>query len=176
MSASIGRFFTRAPRYLFRPHDHSLLRYATLATTGVSHTTLIHDLSETGLSFLCSFGVPPEEGEVLKLEFTVPGRKQIACFATVVRVEQRSVWSAENGDALFYLVAIQFRNLPFAHRRALQVGLQPRTRDSEDAIILDSEHRRHGYILTGMSALFIGILYWMCLTPDVILHLFKQLI
>lgn len=114
MSSALKRYYPRSPRYVLQPLDRTVLRFAQMQTRGISATTTITDVSESGLCFTLSSEAKPDEGDMLKVEFTVPGRGQIACFATVVRVEEKT--------GLTY-VGILFRNLPSGHRRILGEGL-----------------------------------------------------
>lgn len=124
MSSAASQYRPRSPRYVLRADDHTLMRFAGMETRGITMQAQVVDLSETGLSF--SIGTQsdaPEEGDMLKVEFTVPGRRQIACFATVVRVQTHSEWDPVLGSRSYRTVALQFRHLPKPHLRALQVGL-----------------------------------------------------
>ncbi|MEK7355987.1 MAG: PilZ domain-containing protein, partial [Bdellovibrionota bacterium] len=106
MSAA-RHYFSRSPRYVFGPEEESQLRFAGMNTRGVIHRAAIRDLSESGIAFALGQTEAPEEGELLKIEFPVPGRPSIACFATVVRVEARSDWDPEWGDRGHTLIGLQ---------------------------------------------------------------------
>lgn len=135
MSAA-RHYLSRSPRYVFRTEDSCLVRFAAMETKGTSARAIIRDLSESGLSFTLPITEDiltlPEEGSPLKVEFPIPGRTTIACFATVTRVEQRTEWVPEWGDRGFHLIALQFRHLPTLHLRAIQKGLQGRVHDEQD--------------------------------------------
>lgn len=131
MGSSAGKFLPRAPRYLLRPLDRNILRLKTSGTS-VSTFSEISDLSESGLSFDLTGGDPPREHEILKVEFTVPGQGQIACFATVTRVEAHVEDDGSSGKTV--RVAIRFRSLPRAHRRSLHESLSTRANVREGEI------------------------------------------
>ncbi len=131
MGANAGKFYPRAPRYLLRPLDKNILRYKTSGARGDALAATVTDLSESGLSFDLTGEDPPREREILKVEFTVPGRRQIACFATVTRVEAHVETDGSTGKSV--RVAIRFHDLPRAHRHSLRDGLADRIRDGETA-------------------------------------------
>jgi hypothetical protein len=153
MSAA-RKFIARPARYIFQASESHLIRFAPMETRGISAKAVIRDLSESGLSFTLPISEPidmlPDEGEPLKVEFPIPGRAQIACFATVTRVEQRTEWIPEWGDRGYHLIALQFRHLPTLHLRAIQNGLQGRT--SEDPELnFQTLKRTHAFAFAGMS-------------------------
>ncbi len=134
MQAKQRRYIARAPRYTFRPEDQGFLRFANMDTRGLTWHGAIRDLSETGLSFFLGEATAPEEGQMVKLEFSVPGRRQIACFATVMRVDEQKEWDAEwGGERVNKIVGVQFRHLPIAHRRAIQKGISGRVSPEEES-------------------------------------------
>lgn len=153
------RYHVRSPRYVLMADDLRLMRFAPMQTKGVIYSTQVSDLSETGLAFTLEAHEAPEEGDMLKIEFTVPGRKQIACFATVVRVDRMTDWSPDFGDRNYRLIGLQFRNLPEAHRRALRLGLEGRA--SEEVFQNWSAVRRKqiwsfsGVCLAACASLFV---------------------
>lgn len=123
----------RAPRFLFRTDDQSWMRFAPMDTRGGARIAKAMDLSATGLAFFLPDGVPanarPDEGDVVKIEFAPPALGPdvgtIACFATVIRVEEVVDWTPELGEVARTKVAVQFRHMPEAHARALQAALEP---------------------------------------------------
>jgi len=160
-------FVQRPPRYIFQTAESNLVRFAAMETRGISARAVIRDLSESGLSFTLpiteAIETLPEEGAPLKVEFPIPGRDQIACFATVMRVEQRNEWVPEWGDRGYHLIALQFRHLPNLHLKAIKQGLQGRVDDHDDA--LDGEQidfsqikRTHAFAFAAMTlALLVAI-------------------
>jgi hypothetical protein len=151
------------------------MRFAGMLTRNRAATARLRDLSETGLAFVLEnsdftkhiHGLP-DEGDMIKIEFTVPGRKQIACFGTVVRVEARTEWSPEFGDQPFLLIAVQFRNLPTLHLRAIQLGLQGRVAPDEQVInrfawtteFWYGSRQRHLISFAGLSVVLV-LVFWM---------------
>ena len=135
---SAARYYQRSPRYVFRPDDKSLMRFAGMDTKNVAAQANVRDLSETGLSFTIEGDSAPFENELLKIEFAVPGEgpkgRQIAWFATVVRVETRSNWNPETGDQKETLIALRFRQLPPPFQKAIQDSLGGKTNEEENIV------------------------------------------
>jgi hypothetical protein len=135
-----------------------------METRGISARAIIRDLSETGLSFTLPITEPietlPDEGVPLKVEFPIPGRDQIACFATVTRVEQRTEWVPEWGHRGYHLIALQFRHLPTLHLRAIKRGLQGRVHEEHD-ISFSSMKRTHAFAFSGLCLALVLVMFAM---------------
>ncbi len=166
MSAA-RQYFNRSARYVFQAQDGTLVRFAAMQTKGIAARAIIRDLSESGLCFTLpiteNVNDLPDEGTPLKIEFPIPGRSSIACFATVTRVEQRSEWIPEWGDRGYHLIALQFRHLPSLHLKAIQRGLQGRVSD-EPEFNFQKIRRLHAFAFTGMSLTLCLCFYAMTLT------------
>lgn len=115
----------RSPRYQLRGHDVTTARFKTLfkpSRSRVSETEVI-DISETGISFRIRESRAPRLGDVLAVEFRIPGGQQIACKAMVVRLEQIKDpnsglrWNERSYDQV--LAGLQFLDLPAAYKRTL---------------------------------------------------------
>jgi hypothetical protein len=166
MSAA-QQYLQRSTRYVFQTGDQTLMRFADMDTRGVKHSAAIRNLSETGLAFTFSseteYAAMPDEGEVLKIEFAIPGRKMIACFATVVRIEMKNEWDPEWGDRGYFIVGLQFRNLPTLHLRAIQLGLRGRV-DREPEFDWSADRRRHT-IAFSLAAVAMPFAMFVMATP-----------
>ncbi len=178
MSAA-RHYFPRSPRYVFQADDSNLVRFAAMETKGIASKAVVRDLSESGLSFTLPITenilTLPEEGSPLKVEFPVPGRSTIACFATVTRVEQRTEWVPEWGDRGFHLIALQFRHLPTLHLRAIQRGLKGRVQ-GESELDFANLKRSHTLAFCGMSLALSVCFYAMTFSAhgwSQIFHLFR---
>ena len=155
--SSAARYYQRAPRYVFRPNDKSIMRFAGMDSRGLSSHANVNDLSATGLSFLVDGPIIPMEGDLLKIEFGVPGRKQIAWFATVVRVESRTDWNPELGDRSRTLVAIRFRQLPVPFQKAIQKSISGRLSGDEEPGGIDLRTQTASLMaLGGFSVAMLG--------------------
>lgn len=175
MNQVLRRFVPRAPRYVLRPHDRSIVRYAPEHSAGpmsINRTKLLN-LSETGMAILVDAHAAPYPGEMLKVELPIPGGDQIAWWATVVRSELFSNhwWSPRSSSQEDQvLVALRFEELPKGHQHAIRKGLESRfieelkeTRARQWLLVksLWIEHTWQiiGYALCTIAA--IVILYWL---------------
>jgi hypothetical protein len=138
------------------------MRFAGMEKMALASRARVRDLSSSGISFLIEPGNAPAEGDMLKIEFQLPNRRQLAWFATVVRIESRIEWQPEFGQRAQTVVAAKFRPLPAPLSRAIQKGLYGRaasfTSDeaaAEDVIeVQDPEFRD----LTARQFLTLGAL------------------
>lgn len=129
MAQKLRRFFPRAPRYILRPNDQQLLRFASRKESNRSYSTQFVNMSETGLAFLIDRDCVPHLGDIIKVEFPVPGGSQIAWWARVVRIEEYkgARWWSKDKNFTGYenvLVGIQFLELPEGHRQMIREGLE----------------------------------------------------
>lgn len=134
MADALRRFVPRAPRYTLQTGDNHNLRFAINGQNHKSFSTRFLNVSETGLAFLIDRDSAPHLGEMIKLEFPVPGGEQIAWFAKVVRLEDfgASQWWSENEPAdssSDVVVGVQFHLMPEAHRANIRSHLQERFRE-----------------------------------------------
>jgi hypothetical protein len=165
--SSAARYFQRSPRYVLRPGDRSLMRYAGMETKGDATPARVRDLSATGLSFVVDGDNVPFENELLKVEFNIPGDKagknqQVAWFATVMRVETRNDWDPQLGDQTFTLIALRFRPLPRALHNAIEKSLNGRITPDEEPLPSTQDASALFTLAAATSALLASML-WMCL-------------
>ena len=167
MSAASSRFYPRAPRYTLRANDDNQMRFALMQTRGSAFDTVLHDVSTTGLKFtVFNTEVPRrglDEGDVIKIEFKIPSGKQIACFATVTRVEQRAQWDSQLGDVVVTEVAVSFRHLPSAWAKALEKAM-PKSEGADDretihVTTLPEQMHRKALVLFSLSSVALFSLF-----------------
>lgn len=131
MGEKIRRFVPRAPRYILRPQDRSLMRFGLASLRGPAHieqTTLLN-LSETGCAFVTDDTSDIKIGDTIKVEVPIPSGDQIAWFARVVRIEEfqeRHWWSRslEYEKTNQLLIGLKFEALPEPHTRAIRKGIE----------------------------------------------------
>jgi hypothetical protein len=140
--SAIRRFVPRATRYVLRPQDQKLLRFAFQQDhlgQGIQETVLFN-LSKTGLAFLVEREFAPALGDLIKVDFSVPGRQRLASWARVVRTEEysRGLWWLKENPRFsdFIMVGISFQDLPVGHEMEIQTGLDQRLTE------LFHEHRK----------------------------------
>jgi hypothetical protein len=169
----------RAIRYTIRPQDDKVMRYAFNRFNNQNFSTEVVNISESGMAFTIDDSTVPHIGEIIKVEFPVPGEDRVAWFARVVRIEERdyeSRWYDEHTqDASSVrpagvIVAVKFLDLPEAHRLSIRKGLQSKLGDIKRQKAfrnLASQFRwiQHHYVQVlffGITTLlFLGLLYFL---------------
>lgn len=121
MTQSLARYHARSPRYILNTQDDSLIRVAGPRQIPWEEGTEIRNVSLTGLAFTAPNDLCPLLGEVIRIQFSVPGSEQMACHAIVTRLE-------EDGDGVM-LVGVHFHRMEMPHRIALAQGLSRKFRD-----------------------------------------------
>ncbi len=115
MSQSLAKYHGRAPRYVLNTEDDNLIRLSGSERWPWEEKTEIRNISLTGLSFLASMDLSPLIGEIIKIQFTVPTGKQMACYAIVIRIDQENDFDN--------LIAVHFYKLDRLQRINLLQGL-----------------------------------------------------
>lgn len=123
MTQSLAKYHARSPRYILNTQDDSLVRVAGPQQLPWEEDTEIKNVSLTGLAFTASDDLCPVLGEVIKVQFVVPGAQQMACHAIVTRLEP------EKSHTI--LVAVHFYKLEMAHRIVLAQGLAKKVKNEE---------------------------------------------
>lgn len=143
-----------------------------MQTRGSAFETQLRDVSTTGLKFtVFNTEVPGsglDEGDVIKIEFKIPSGKQIACFATVTRVDHRKEWHPDHGDQFITEVAVTFRHLPSAWAKALESSM-PATEGHETIHVttLPEEMHRKALVLFSLSSVALFSLFmFLSTTPQ----------
>ena len=112
---SLARYHARSPRYTLDTQDNHLVRFSGAERFSWEEKTELKNISLTGLSFVASSDLSPQLGEIIKIQFAVPGSETMACFAVVTRIEQTS--DSEND------IAVHFYKLDRVQRINLVQGL-----------------------------------------------------
>lgn len=128
---SAARYIPRAPRYVFRPQDQRLMRFKGMNVNASASRAVTRDVSESGLSFIVDENESPFDGEILKIEFTLPGRRQIAWFATVARTETKIDWDPIRGYHSQTVIGLRFHRLSKVLSRELKRSLDGKVEDEE---------------------------------------------
>ncbi|MBL7544207.1 MAG: PilZ domain-containing protein [Bdellovibrionaceae bacterium] len=123
MTHSLAKYHARSPRYILNTHDDSLVRVAGPQQLPWEEDTEIKNVSLTGLAFTAPEDLCPVLGEVIKVQFIVPGAQQMACHAIVTRLEPDKSHTI--------LVAVHFYKLEMAHRIVLAQGLARKIKNEE---------------------------------------------
>ncbi len=160
MTDTSFKHYARAPRYVLRPFENQLIRFSGPQNEPWEEQTEIENLSMTGLIFSAPRSLCPGTGELVKIQFEVPGSVQMACYAVVTRLE-----TEDSSD--FVKVAVKFENLLPAHRNVLRRGLGIRLQsenEDEDEMTAPPKERQFiqtavlGLLLLGICAAWIWLL------------------
>lgn len=120
MTPNLARYHGRSPRYILQTEDDCLIRVAGPHQTPWEEGTEIRNVSLTGLAFTAPSDLCPVLGEVIKIQFTPPGSRQMASYAIVIRLDHESPDRS--------LVAVHFYKMEMPHRIALAQGLARKLR------------------------------------------------
>lgn len=121
---SLARYHGRSPRYILNTEDDSLVRVAGPKQTPWEEGTEIKNVSLTGLAFTAPEDLCPLLGEVIKIQFTPPGSRQMACYGIVTRLE--------NITPSQMLVGVHFYKLEMSQRIVLAQGLARKFKEAQD--------------------------------------------
>lgn len=124
MAQGLARYHGRSPRYILNTLDDSLIRVAGPRQLPWEEGTEIKNISLTGLAFTAPSDLCPLLGEVIKIQFDVPGSQPMACYAVVTRIDPMK------GQQM--LVGVHFYKLEMAQRVALAQGLSQKLREQLD--------------------------------------------
>lgn len=173
----LHRFVNRAPRYILRPQDNQIMRFALKDTKGQGgiDSTILYNLSETGVAFLMAPGTKLKIGDMIKVEIPIPKGEQIAWWARVVRTEEwrPQYWFFSDDsfkDDPKIMVACRFEELPEQHSQAIRQGVE----QSLIQAMRDQKYRnRHYYralfkqkvwqflLYAVLTAICFGFLYYI---------------
>lgn len=115
MTSALAKYHNRSPRYTLNTQDNCLIRYSGSERWPWEERTEVRNISLTGLSFLAPHDLSPMIGEIIKIQFSVPGGQQMACYAVVIRQDSQNDF--EN------LIAVHFYKLDRLQRLNLLQGL-----------------------------------------------------
>lgn len=130
MTQSLAKYHGRSPRYILSTEDDALIRVAGPKQTPWEEGTEIQNVSLTGLAFTAPKDLCPILGEIVKIQFTPPGGKQLASYAIVTRIESI--------NTLTSLVAVHFYKMEMGHRIALAQNLAKKFKDFQDRKSMDA--------------------------------------
>jgi hypothetical protein len=151
MSTSLARYHARAPRYILNTEDNSLVRLSGAEQLSWEEKTELRDVSLTGLSFLAPQDLCPQMGEVIKIQFSVPEAKQMACYAVVIRIEKINQFDN--------LIGVHFYKLDRTQRLNLVQGLTRKIQKTNPENTKQSKF--HNFV--SIAGLVIALLCWITL-------------
>jgi hypothetical protein len=121
--SSLAKYHARQPRYILQPHDNTFIRVAGPKQLPWEEGTEIRNISLSGLSFMAPSDLCPIVGEVIKIQFEVPGKSQMACHGLATRLEPMGHHSM--------LVGVQFIKMEMPQRLALLQGLAQKLKEQQ---------------------------------------------
>jgi len=154
MSGSLARYHARSPRYILDTQDNSLIRFSGAERLPWEEKTELRNVSLTGLSFICAKDLSPQLGEIIKIQFSVPGSETMACYAIVIRIASDDNYSNE--------IAVHFYKLDRIQRINLVQGLAQKT-DMKKYDVSSNEDRKLGDHFFYLTIMFFSVLSWLVL-------------
>jgi hypothetical protein len=133
MAQGLARYHGRSPRYILNTLDDSLIRVAGPRQMPWEEGTEIRNISLTGVAFTAPSDLCPLLGEVIKIQFEVPGSQPMACYAVVTRIDPLKQQKM--------LVGVHFYKLEIAQRIALAQGLSRKLKDQVDQQLITENSR-----------------------------------
>lgn len=154
---SLARYHGRSPRYILNTEDDSLVRVAGPKQVPWEEGTEIKNVSLTGLAFTAPDDLCPLLGEVVKIQFTPPGSKQMACYGIVTRLD--------NIEESRTLVGVHFYKLEMSQRIVLAQGLARKFKENQERGHIDDllNRPRNGMTLASLPQfVMMGLLafFW----------------
>ncbi len=113
--------------------------------------TEIRDISLTGLSFTAPSDLSPQLGEIIKIQFSVPGSEQMACYAVVIRIDGLNEY--EN------LIGVHFYKLDRIQRLNLVQGLAHKIQKRNE----EKEFERSPVQMVAALGLVFTVICWLTL-------------
>lgn len=154
MSGSLARYHARSPRYILDTQDNSLIRFSGAERLPWEEQTELRNVSLTGLSFVCANDLSPQLGEIIKIQFSVPGSETMACYAIVIRIAAEDAHSNE--------VAVHFYKLDRIQRINLVQGLATKMDTRKFNLVSDNTPTPSKHFLY-LTLMFFSVLCWIFL-------------
>jgi len=170
MSGSLARYHARSPRYTLNTQDNSLVRFSGAERFSWEEKTDLMNVSLTGLSFTAPQDLSPQIGEIIKIQFEVPGAEMMACYAIVTRVAEHNSFENEIAVHFYKLDRIQRINLVQGLAQKIDLNQKKKQKNFEDRKASNSnpttaKNQDHALYMFLMLASILGwltliALYW----------------
>jgi hypothetical protein len=151
MTAALAKFHSRSPRYTLNTQDNCLIRYSGSERLPWEERTEIRNISLTGLSFNAPTDLSPMLGEIIKIQFSVPGGQQMACYAVVIRID--------GNDDFENQIAVHFYKLDRLQRLNLLQGLTQKASETVSSVVKPLITAK----LIAAAGLFLAVICWITL-------------
>ncbi|MCB0415657.1 MAG: PilZ domain-containing protein, partial [Bdellovibrionales bacterium] len=126
MSPTVKKFITRSPRYVIDENDSNFLLFKNDKPGSENCRAEFIDISGTGVAFIVESDFAPNFGEVIKLDFEVPGYQKVSWWGRVVRINEYSEqkwWKQTQTYEDLVFVGVHFHNLPEGQKEAIEKAL-----------------------------------------------------
>lgn len=148
---SLARYHARAPRYILNTQDNALIRLSGAEQLSWEESTEIQDISLTGLAFTAPQDLSPQIGEVIKIQFSVPSSEQMACYAVVIRIQ--------NKDDDDNLIAVHFYKLDRLQRLNIVQGLAHKVKLHQTENVSPPSRPLWSFVI--LAALIFSLTAWL---------------
>lgn len=170
MPSNLSKYVARSPRYILQPEDNTLIRLAGPNQVPWEEGTEITNMSASGLAFTAPADLCPVVGEIVKVQFDVPGSTAMAAYALVTRVEPKAMRATAAGNTAedfgrtsggTMVVATQFVQMDTSQKLHMAQGLGKKLRDATDGdtITISRFDRKKAFTYAGLG--LVLLLLWV---------------
>ncbi len=176
----LSEFIPRSVRYVIRPEDNRVIRFAKKRLRKRSYHSDIVNVSETGMLFTIDRSELLKKDELVMVQFKGPALGEIATYAKVVRTERFEEWNPRWGKRKKFRVAIQFEDMYDGLNFELRQGITDRISSQIREQKKERLKARRSWILKNYKMLlglvfvsigFLAINSFMSLIPRISLYL-----
>lgn len=164
MSGSLARYHARSPRYVLNTQDNSLIRFSGAERFSWEEKTELLNVSLTGLNFTAPQDLSPQLGEIVKIQFEVPGAEMMACYAITTRIHFLNDFQNEVSVHFYKLDRLQRINL--VQGLAQKLDLKSQTQKSKTATISQFYYQNVAMFFSIFLWLFLIKIYWFSWFPQ----------
>ncbi len=161
MSGSLAKYHARSPRYVLNTLDNSLVRFSGAERFSWEEKTELMNISLSGLSFTAPLDLSPQLGEVIKIQFEVPGSEMMACFGIVTRIQQTDQYENEIATHFYKLDRIQRINLVQGLAKKLDTKVYKDKKSPESFLAREQSQENQNNFILYFSLMFISLMTWL---------------
>jgi len=128
MAEQLRKFVNRPTRYFFNPEDDHFIRFSSNERTDSILAEMLN-ISSTGLAFIINKASSPKMGQLIRIEFTVPGGDKMAWWGYVRRVANfvpPDSWASTAREDLIGLdmIGVESKDFPVNREQKLANDLE----------------------------------------------------
>ncbi len=162
MTGSLARYHSRQPRYILDTYDNNLIRISGAEKLTWEEKTTLKNISLTGLSFTAPRDLSPQLGEIIKIQFQVPGSEMMACYALIIRIEVLDEIDNEIALHFYKLDRVQRINLVQGLAEKMTADKKAADKKNETAFAA-KKHNLNRHPLTFFQKFFMIVTMITCL-------------